>query len=340
MLRCSTILILLLLCCAVLVGRPRVSSPSHENLQSFYVVRLYFSDHTPGWFNQILDVTPQGADVRIRVIRISRANDFCPGLIVRAAERVIPHASVGEIAGTEICDLSSEKVNAALKAAASNSGADVSGSATETLVATCGNTPRKFDFPYPAEVDETTLQSTIPEIWELWDTSNRVIQRTFGKGFSFNALSSEKETEMEQLGTRAVSELISGKYQAAYAGAKCGNQECGNYLAWQLKGYIEAPREISPSVVTLQEANSLPFTHFVLPVMPWIALVARVSGDVRLRIFVDHQTGSVTNVQPIAGAPALTKAAVDAAQSWRFAPESMTGEPFEVTVRFELKCPQ
>jgi len=230
-------------------------------------------------------------------------------------------------------------VDAALKAAAPKYGRDPSDSATETLVAKCGTMQKEFDFPYPVEVDQKVLHRSNPAVSDLWDTNYRVFRRAFGENFSFNSSTPEEEKEMEQLGTKLVPELISGKYQTGYAGSKCGDQGCDNSLAWQLRGYTDAPQTTDPSVVTLLEADSLHFARFVSPVMPGIALIARVSGHVHLRVLADPQTGLVTSVQTLSGPPLLVRAAVDAAQAWQFARKSVPEQPLEVTLRFELKCP-
>ncbi|MFZ0637546.1 MAG: energy transducer TonB [Candidatus Acidiferrales bacterium] len=336
----NRLLVISLLACGMLaLHRASASSRSQDALRSFYVARFFFSDYLPGWSDQILDVTPQGDGVRVRVIRISLANDFCPGLIVRAAERVFPHTSVRKVAGRDICAYTSEGVDAALKAAAPKFASDRSDSATETIVANCGTTQKEFDFPYPVEVDQKVLHRSNPGVSDLWDTNYRVFRRAFGGSFSFNGPTPEQEKEMEQLGTKLVPELISGKYQTAYAGSKCGNQDCDNYLAWRLTGYTEAPQPIEPFVVTLLEAFSLHFTKYVSPIMPRLALVAHISGDVRLLILADPETGIVKSVQTVSGPLLLTNAAVTAAQSWQFAPQTLSGQPLEVTLRFELKCP-
>jgi hypothetical protein len=339
MVRNGLLVIFWLACGAIALHRAGADSRSHQTLRSFYVAQFYFSDYLPGWSEQILEVTPQGDDVHVRVIRISLANDFCPRVLVRAAEHVFPNTSVRKIAGLDICAFAPEGVNAALKAAAPKYAGDPSDSATQTIVAECGTKQEEFDFPYPAQVDHKVLEASNPEVSYLWDTNYRIFRRTFGKNFSFKGSTPEKEIEMEQLGTKLVPELISGKYQTAFAGSKCGDQDCDNYLAWRLRGYTEAPPPTDPSVVTLLEADSLHFTKFVSPVTPRMALLAHVSGDVRLRILTDPQTGLGTKVETISGHPLLEKAAMDAAQSWRFARESMSGQPLEVTLRFELKCP-
>jgi TonB family protein len=339
MFRNRLLVILFLACGTIALHRASARSRSPDALESFYAVSFFFSDYLPGWSNQILDVTPQGDGVRVRVIRISLAGDFCPALVVRAAEHVFPHTSVRKVAGRDICAYTSAGVDAALKAAAPKYAGDPSDSATEAIVAKCGATRKEFDFPYPVEVDQKVLRQSNRAVSDLWDTYYRVFRQAFGKNFAFGRSTPGEEKQMEQLGTKLVPELISGKYQTAYAGSKCGDQDCDNYLAWQLRGYTKAPQPTDPSVVALREADSLHFARFVSPVMPRVALTAHVSGDVRLRILADPQTGLVTSVQTLSGSPLLAKAAVDAAQSWQFAPNGIPELPIEVTLRFELKCP-
>jgi TonB family protein len=331
------LLVFLLLASAAFAFHRASGSTSGKNtLQSFYVARFFFSDYIPGWSDQILEVTPQGDDVRVRVVRISLANDFCPSVIVRAAERVLPHTSVKKVAGTDVCAHTPAEVDAALKAAAPNYIADPADSATETVVAECGTTQKVFEFPYPVEVDQKVLRERNPEVLDLWKTYYRVFRQAFGEGLS--TATAEQQKEMERLGTTLVPELISGKYQTAYAGTKCGDQDCDNYLAWQLKGYTEAPQLKDPFVVTLLGAASLHFVKYVAPIMSRVAAVAHISGDVQLQILADPKTGIVTSVKTVSGNALLMRAAVAAAQSWQFDPQTLSGQPIEVTLRFELKC--
>lgn len=335
----NRLLVILLIACGTFAGhRASTSARNQDALQSFYVARFYFSDYLPGWSDQILDVTAQGDGVRVRVIRISLANDFCPEVIVRAAEHVFPHTSVRKVAGRDICAYNSGAVDAALKAAAPRSLNDTSDSATETIVANCGTTQKEFDFPYPAEVDLKVLHRSNRAVSDLWDTDYQVFRRAFGKNFSFNPPVAEQEKEMERLGTEVVPELISGKYQAAYAGTKCGDQNCDNYLAWRLKGYTGAPQPQEPFVATLLGAESLHFAKYVSPVIPRIALIAHISGYVHLKILADPQTGKVTAVESTAGNPILARAAIAAAQSWQFVPQSYSAQPLQVTLRFDSNC--
>ena len=95
-------------------------------------------------------------------------------------------------------------------------------------------------------------------------------------------------------------------------------------------------RELLPAEVL--ERDSLPLVDFVAPKYPPIALAARVTGDVRLRLLVDAQTGAVTQVDRLAGNPLLGDAAVQGARSWKFDPARVSREPIEVTMRFQVRC--
>lgn len=327
-----------LVCGAIALEQASASSHHEDALQSFYIARFYFSDYLPGWSNTILEVAPQGNDVRVRLIRISSANPDCPGLLVRAAERVIPHTTVRKVAGRDICSFSPGQVDSALKAAAPKYAQDYSDSATETIVAKCGNAEKEFDFPYPVEVDLKALDRDNPDVSKLWDTRYKIWMRTFGKNFSFDSPAPETQKKLAELGAKLVPELISGKYQTAYNGNKCDGKDCDNYLAWWLRDYAGTPEPYDPGVVTLLNAPSLRFTKYAAPRFPTIAKTAHVYGDVTLRISADPKTGLVTGAEYASGPKLLSFSAIDAAKTWQFDSTSLTGQPFEVTLRYELKC--
>jgi hypothetical protein len=60
----------------LLLGVEVSRAQNTEPPQSFYAVTNFFSDYLPGWYEEILEVTPQGKDLRVRVIRISAANPW------------------------------------------------------------------------------------------------------------------------------------------------------------------------------------------------------------------------------------------------------------------------
>jgi hypothetical protein len=330
--------VLPLVCGTLLLAIAAAKSRDRDVLQSFYVARFYFSDYLPGWSNTILDVVPDGSDVRVRLIRISGANDSCPGLLVRAVGHVFRHTTVRAVAGRDLCVFSSDQVHAALKTAAPKFAGDPSDSATESMVAKCGNTEKEFNFPYPAEVDQKALGRDNPAVSRLWDTSYRISKRAFGERFSFDTPRPELQKQMRQLGDQLVPELTSGKYQTAYSDSKCDGEGCNNYLAWWLRDYRENPEPYDPAVVTLLDDPSLHLIKYSAPVFPAIAKTAHVYGDVTIQIFADPQTGTVTSAEYVAGPKLLSRAAMEAAKSWQVDPGSLKGQAVEATLRFELKC--
>jgi TonB family protein len=187
-------------------------------------------------------------------------------------------------------------------------------------------------------VDQERLSQSNPEVSHLWDTYRRIYDQSFGEGFSFNKLTQEQEKQMTELGTKLLPDLKSGKYQRAYEGSKCGEgHRCDNYLAWRLQGYTEA-QPYDPATVTLLDATALHLIRYVPPVVPRLAMLARIYGDVRMRIQVEPETGLVRNVEALSGHPLLSEASIAAARSWQFAPESLTDPLVEATLHFQLQC--
>lgn len=314
-------------------------APKHQDtLQSLYIASFFVSDALGEDFDQILDVAPQGDDVRVRVIRISPVNAFCPGVLVRATERILPHTTVSKLAGKDLCSLNGQNINDAINAARPNCVVDPSDSASQTIVAKCGTATKVLEFPYPVEVNWKALKRSSPDADALWNIDYRIERRAFGKHSPFYEPSSDQEKQLEHAGTAVVPELLSGKYDEAYRGGLCGYHKCDGYLARELTDYSPPPNE-DPFVVELLESSSFHFAKYVAPLVTQIAKTARIEGDVKLKVTADPQTGSVTAVEVISGHPLLLHEAVKAVQSWQLVPETVSREPFEVILRFELHCP-
>jgi hypothetical protein len=109
---------------------------TEDPLQSFYIVRFFFSDDLSSWNHTFLDVTPVGIDVRVRVIHIALANASCDALLVRAAEHVVFRTTVAKVAGTDVCSNTEQSVEAALAAAKTSS--TITEAASQIIVARCG----------------------------------------------------------------------------------------------------------------------------------------------------------------------------------------------------------
>jgi TonB family protein len=329
-----------LLCGTLLLGVAVSRAQNTDPLQSFYAVTNFFSDYLPGWYEEILEVTPQGKDLRVRVIRISAANPYCEGDLVRAADRVLPGTTMRKLAGrVDICSYTDESVTAALKAAAPKGIESIEDSATLSIVAKCGVKEKVFSFPYPAEVDQKVLHRDNPRVTRLWDLTWEVRSHTFGEHFSFRDLPAAQEKEAEDLGTRLLPELVSGKFDSAFGDYSCAGKKCDtNYLAWLLRGYTGPPVSRDPSSVELVNASSLRLSKYDLPKYSPLAKQARIFGEVRLTLLPDGQTGLVKDVQLVSGNPMLGNPAVDAARKWQFSPGTQPGQPVEAVLRFSL-CP-
>ena len=305
---------------AILVGTLLgLLAPQGGTLQSFYV-----RSPGPDFGDRIISVEQVGDDVRVRAMQVAPTNEHCDTLLVEAAERVVPHTTVQAVAGVNICAMSQGSIDRAFargRHEARVSYVDYRGSAV-TVVANCGGSEKVLEMADSGPfIDFDWLRRKFRDISKLWDLGKR----------ASDELSAVAASDVrERLGTSLVPELISTKYAAAF----------GDGLAKRLKDYTGPPVERQPRFVKVVERDALPFTRFVMPQMPQIALSARVFGDVRLRLTVDPNSGVVTAVDVVTPPkPFLTDAAVGAARIWRFDPDKLPREPIEVTVRFGIECP-
>jgi TonB family protein len=302
-----------------------------EELQSFYVREG----------DEIISVESVGEDVRVRVMRVASASEYCrEPLVVEAVERVLPRTTVQAVAGVRICSLSQATIDAALARAREPgvSYVDYFGSA-HTIVANCGGTEKvlEMDDHGRSYVDFDMLRHKSREVFGLWRVGERAAARLLNKRINpdedyfdlFDEHAAAAREPREALGASLVPELRSAKYRAAF----------DDELTKRLEGYTGPPADREPRFVSVPERDTLPFTAFVMPRMPQIALSARVYGDIRLRLTVDPQSGDVRDLRVVTSIPLLTEAAVEAARKWRFDPTRMSREPIDVTVRFRLQCP-
>jgi hypothetical protein len=311
-----------------------------DPLQSFYIVTHYFSDFLSDSYEEILDVTPLAKDVRVRVIRISSATRYCGGTLVRAAERVLPNTTLRKVArGIAVCNYSAKDVDAALASAKPILETGTEDSATLSFVAKCGTQENVVEFPYPETVDLKILHRDSPRVNSLWDLVFKIRVHAFGPHSPFRDLSPTEEKHLEDQGTQLLPELLSGKYNAGFAGYECPIPECNtNYLAGLLRDYTGPPANRDPASVELVNATSLHLAKYVSPPFPRIAETAHVLGEVHLRIVPDPQTGVVKDVELLSGPRLLGDPAVKAARNWQFTPGSQSGQPVEAILKFTL-CP-
>jgi hypothetical protein len=296
-------------------------------LESLYIVRSFFSDNLSDAFTEVIDATPVGDDVRLRVIRISLATPNCPNKLVRAAETVISRRSLADIVFPDPCALEPAAVEKALNAAKPRVRYALWHDASHKIVARCGGEERVFAFPFPVEVNYKRLKRSNPRVAELWDVCYRLAARVFPDGTSMNDNRPDFQRALEALGDKVLPELISGKYKTAFD-------------AESLRGYKGAPpleeRGLLP--VQIHDAAKHRFAKYVAPERSPIMESLRLSGIVHLGIQADPTTGQVTNVEVVRGKALLAAEAVRAARQWQFEPGSVTGQPIDVYLNFTLDC--
>jgi TonB family protein len=316
----------------VLIGIALLAPPAGNPaaLQSFYVARYARSDHISDWNDQILDVVPEGDGVRVRLVRISLANEYCDRILVEAVERVVPHTTPQRLAGQDLCTLDAGRVDAALEDARAR-GVGLTEWSASSVIATCGARESVIAFPAGPTIDWHVLKRRHPEVHAAGELFYRVRERVFGRRFTFDPDKGPRPSaQWESTGTSVVPYLLSGRFDSVLV----------DHLV-QLKTYSDPPsRQLQPA--ELLERASLSFGVYQPVQFPPIALAARVHGDVRLRLTVDAATGEVRGVEALstqlAGWSLLSTPAVAAARQWRFKPGSVQGDRVDVTIRFEPRC--
>jgi TonB family protein len=162
-------------------------------------------------------------------------------------------------------------------------------------------------------------EPTVSALWGLyWRLSERMLRDRW----------EASDPVHEALGTSLLPELRSTKYTAAF----------GDELVNVLKGYRGPPAERDLLPAEVLERDTIPLVTFVAPRYSPIALSARMSGDVRLRLSVNTGTGAVTQVERLSGERLLGDVAMQAVRSWKFDPARVSPEPIEVTMRFQIRC--
>jgi hypothetical protein len=323
---------------------PLIAAQGKIDIGAFYVVRQAFSDKGPGWSDTILDVRQEVAGVRVREIRIAPMNRNCSrDVTVKAVERVLLNTTVTNVAGKfKLCSYPEDDFSGVIQVARrSDVEADSLATAvTQTIVAKCGTQERLYELPDPEMLKFDALKLADSRITALWDLRGDVVERAFGKAFSFSEATAEQNKGRQELGAKIVPEIMAGKFDSGFPDRTCPYAECRDHNAKSaLQGYAGPMEEKDPAFVELANAASLHLAKFDLPPYPREAQRIHTQGEVRLRIFFDPETGSVTNVEPESGDDKLQEVAANAARTWQFQTGVALKTPVEVTLRFGFHCP-
>lgn len=308
-------------------------------LQSFYVQsQLEFGE-------QIVEVSQQGRDVRVRTITMEAASEQCPGVVVRADDQTVTNTTVQAVARTPLCSIDERRFARSVGRSRDHVVRSIDWFGWRgSVVASCNGQERRFPFVQRPgdQLDPATLVWRDPDVYRVWTLSLAATEGKLGRG---PAEQPDQHTR-EAFGTTLVPDLVGGKYEAAYRDA-CWDEgqkktvPCEpNYFAWRLEGYTGPPAQRGPLPLRLVDHDKWQFATYIPPAFPHIALSARISGDVHLRLEVDGASGAVTQASVAKGIPLLDDAAVAAARQWRFVPGSTPAGEFDVAVRFQVDCPR
>jgi TonB family protein len=299
-------------CGLFLLADVAMAAPKAEPLRS-----LFIRKNAPTFGGEeYVSLEPVGEDVRLRIISVEWASEWCAEPVVRAVERILPHTTVQAVANMPVCSLSERTVERAYKRAESHYGLYEIVFGVNVVVADCEGSERMFVHYAPPLMDTDKLQRIAPKVAALWKLGGHLV----GQG----PLSESTET----LGTTYAPMLLSGKY----------TELVPDHFVKALKTYTGPPAFRGGPVAELAEREALPLTTYVPAVFPQIALSARIFGDVRLRLTLDPETGAVSDVQKLADKPLLGAAAIDAARRWKFDPAKASREPIDVMIRFHVRC--
>lgn len=219
--------------------KPRPKPP----LENFYVVTQAIFHTDPKWVDHILEVhPPNSTDVAVREIRIAPLSAACPHHVtVRAIERVVPNTTVKKVAAHfDLCALTEDDVETMIHVAKRTTGTPSSDddSATQTIVARCGNKQRIFELPDQATLRFDALTLADNHLSAFWNLAATVESRTFGDDFSLAQLTPGQDRDAQALGAKLVPEIKSGKYDQAFADNTCPYAECQDHnAASALQGY-------------------------------------------------------------------------------------------------------
>ena len=311
--------------CAALAGNFSFA----QGLTQFYVTATAISDTPPFGSDFVLDVTPKGADVRVRYIRIGPLGSGCWRTItVKAVETMLRDTTPAKIVGTNNpCAVSPEVFSETL-GKYGKTGTLLS-SVSFGIVAKCGEREVALRFPYRAQINLERLKQGAPRVAELLNLWDEVKTTAFGSAEPFQGSSVETDLDLQQAGAAIVPELMSGRFDRGFAGGS---------ISKQLSDY-RGPVRPADYTVQLMNADAYQFASYVAPAYPPAAKVTQAHGRVLLQLRMDRETGEVQDVVALNGDPVLTPAATGAAMKWRFVPGTVTEQPIHAMLDFAWRCP-
>ena len=135
--------------CAIADAQPATA------LRSFYVQ----SQLEDG--EQIVEVSQQGLDVRVRTITVVQAHAQCPGVVVSAYDLAMANTTVQAVAGTPLCSVTEQRFNRAVGEARDTTRETIDWLGWRgSVVASCGDKERRFPLYSARAINSTRSLSS------------------------------------------------------------------------------------------------------------------------------------------------------------------------------------
>ena len=309
-----------------------------------YIVSAAFSDFGALFYYRVVDVQTDGPDVVIRYARIGWTNpSFCARKIVQSSQVRLPNRTIKDLVkANNPCAVNPRDLAATVKKYSITAGHFETFSAG--VVATCGPTTSVLELPDESKVDLKKLKSANATMSRLWNLISDVVDPAFGKDDIFQGRTEAEDLVLQRAGQEIVPELASGRYDEGLAAAVHGNDSTWRHpslrdLLNDYRGPItNSEAKAAAFSIVLVDAEQYRFSAFAKPDYPVLAAMARIQGDVTMRLTIDPATGEVTSVEASSGNKILQDNAVATAKKWRLEPNSAGAEKVSVTMRYSLQC--
>jgi len=309
-----------------------------------YIVSAAFSDFGALFYYRVVDVRTDGPDVVIRYSRVGWTNPgFCPRKIVQSAQVRLSKRTIKDLVkANNPCAVSPRDLAATVKKYSIMAGHFETFSAG--VVATCGPTTSVLELPDESRVDLSKLKSSNARMSRLWNLISDVVDPAFGKDDIFQGRTEEEDLVLQRAGQEIAPELASGRYDEGLAVAVHGNDSTWRHPSFRdlLNDYrgpiTNSEAKAAAFSIDLVDAGKYRFNAFAKLDYPVLAAMARIQGDVTMRLSIDPATGEVTSVEASSGNKILQDNAVAAAKKWRLEPNSAGAEKVNATLRYSLQC--
>ena len=288
----------------------------------------------------ILDVEPvSAADTKVRFIE---AYEACGSYRVREEDYVFENVSVAELAGEADLCRSDRNVSAVVGSYRNKKLEEPWFDGRLGTAAQCGTETVIHRLPSRSDLRQPAFMHAEEGVTGLWELEAQITER-FSKEAEHEAFEKaypiETREKNEYLAKHAATQIRNGDFDAILPELPDSMIKDGlSRLSDVMPDADEATSEdidhgVVENIASLGLEKITPITY------PQMARIARIQGDVHVRIRVDEDSGTVIDADVSSGHPILAQAALAAAREWTFSHPYFGANPVEVVIHFEVHCP-